>query len=95
MNTVCSRLDRIEFTQHANEVSRPSSGRPSRRGPDLVLYRERRVRNRESARAWEIRTSLGPYQRAGADASGWLWEAGRGEQGVHVVIAVKVAPEAP
>jgi hypothetical protein len=56
-----------------------------------VVYRERRVRNRVSARAWEIRTSLGPYERAGADASGWLWEVGRGEQRVHVIVEVSKA----
>jgi hypothetical protein len=37
MNPVCSRLDRIQFTKHANEVSHPII-RPAEPGEDWTWW---------------------------------------------------------
>jgi hypothetical protein len=37
---------------------------------------------------WEIRANLGRYARAGAVDHGWLWEIGRGEDVVQVMIEI-------
>jgi hypothetical protein len=39
-------------------------------------------------RTWEIRASLGRHTRAGVDASGWLWEIGRGDEVLRVLIEI-------
>jgi hypothetical protein len=38
--------------------------------------------------SWEIGANLGPHERPGVDAKGWLWEITHGDQAAHVVIEI-------
>jgi hypothetical protein len=38
--------------------------------------------------SWQISVNLGPHERPGADARGWLWAITRGEQAAQVLIEV-------
>ncbi len=42
----------------------------------------------DSSVRWEIRANLGPHERPGVDARGWLWAITRGDQAVEVVIEI-------
>jgi hypothetical protein len=37
---------------------------------------------------WEIRTNLGRHTRAGSNGNGWLWEIGRDQDVVRVMIEI-------